>query len=290
VVLDGLNFPNGVITWRDGILVTAAPDILFASGTDGNPEATHKETLYTGFGEGNLQLRVNGLRWGLDNWIHCANGWSGGRPRSTRNGAPVDLEGRDLRIRPDDGLIETESGQSEYGRNCDDWGDWFGCDNSYPLFHFVLEERYMRRNPYVPAPAAKVQTYLPANPKVYPVSVGQKRYHSFDQAGHFTSACSTDFYRDNLLFNNTDHLHALVCEPVHNLVQHLLVNEDGVTFKSCRAGAENAPEFLASEDQWFRPVMARMGPDGAIWVVDMYRYMIEHPEWLPPEGRKELAP
>jgi putative heme-binding domain-containing protein len=68
------------------------------------------------------------------------------------------------------------------------------------------------------------------------------------------------------------------------------VEEDGVTFKARRAGVETDPEFIASEDQWFRPVMARMGPDGAIWVVDMYRYMIEHPDWLPAEGRKELAP
>jgi len=290
VFLDGLNFPNGIITWRDGILVTAAPDILFAADPGGKGMATKREVLYTGFREGNLQLRVNGLRWGLDNWLHCANGWSGGRPRSVKTGAEVELDGRDLRIRPDDGAIETESGQSEFGRNRDDWGDWFGCDNSYPLFHFVVEERYMRRNPYIPAPAAKVQTYLPANPMVYPVSRGQKRYHSFDQAGHFTSACSADFYRDNLVFNESGLMHALVCEPVHNLVQLLLVEEDGVTFKTRRAGGENDPEFLASEDQWFRPVMARMGPDGAIWVVDMYRYMIEHPDWLPPEGRKELAP
>src|SRR4029079_17122810 len=109
-------------------------------------------------------------------------------------GAQVELSGRDLRIQPDLGLIELESGQSEFGRNPDDWGDWFGCDNSYPLFQFVLEDRYMRRNPHVAAPEAKRQLYLPANPKVYPRSAEQKRYHSFEHASHFTSACSTDFY------------------------------------------------------------------------------------------------
>lgn len=290
VFLDGLNFPNGIITWRRGVIITAAPDIFYAEDTDGDGKADKREVLFTGFKEGNLQLRVNGLRWGLDNWLHCANGWSGGRPRSLKTGAEVDLSGRDLRIKPDEGLIEAESGQSEFGRNCNDWGDWFGCDNSYPLFHFALEDRYMRRNPYVAAAESKRQIYLPANPKVYPLSPGQKRYHSFEQAGHFTSACSTDFYRDDWLFARDGVEHAFICEPVHNLVQHLLVRTEGASFSATRAERDGEPEFLASEDQWFRPVMARPGPDGALWVVDMYRYMIEHPDWLPPEGRKELEP
>ncbi len=288
--LDALNFPNGLITWRKGVIVTAAPDIVYAEDTDGDGEADERKVLYTGFNEGNLQLRVNGLRWGLDNWLHCANGLSGGRARSPKIGITMNLSGHDLRLKADSELIELESGQSEFGRNCTDWGDWFGCDNSYPLFHFVLEDRYLRRNPHVAAPESKRQVYLPANPKVYPLSAGQKRYHSFEHAGHFTSACSTDFYRDELLFPRGDGEHAFTCEPVHNLVQHLVVTGEDVSFKARRAEAEGEPEFLASSDQWFRPVMARMGPDGAVWVVDMYRYMIEHPDWLPPEGRKELEP
>ncbi|MDA1274709.1 MAG: HEAT repeat domain-containing protein [Verrucomicrobia bacterium] len=288
--LEGLKFPNGIITWRNGVIVTAAPDIFYAEDTDGDGKADKREVLYTGFKEGNLQLRVNGLRWGLDNWLHCANGWSGGQPRSIKTGQEVNLNGRDVRLKPDDGLIEAESGQSEFGRNRDDWGNWFGCDNSYPLFHFVFEDRYMRRNPHVAATASKRQLFLPANPRVYPRSAGQKRFHSFEQANHFTSACATDFYRDDWLFPRDGGDHVFICEPVHNLVQHLRVREDGVSFSAVRAESEDEPEFLASEDQWFRPVMTRTGPDGALWVVDMYRYMIEHPDWLPPEGRKELEP
>lgn len=290
VFLDDVNFPNGILTWRNGVLVTAAPDIIFAADTDGDGKADVRQVLFTGFKEGNLQLRVNGLRWGFDTWVYCANGWSGGQPRSIKTGAQIDLSGHDLRIKPDDGSIDLQSGQTEFGRSRDDWGNWFGCDNSYPLFHFAFNDDYLRRNPYVAAPDAKRQLYLPANPKVYPRSKGQKRYHSFDQAGHFTSACSTDFYRDELLFPRGPVEHAFVCEPVHNLVQHLVVTEDGVHFTARRAEAKGESEFLASEDQWFRPVMARTGPDGALWIVDMYRYMIEHPDWLPPEGKRELAP
>jgi putative heme-binding domain-containing protein len=92
------------------------------------------------------------------------------------------------------------------------------------------------------------------------------------------------------LFDRAELEHVFTCEPVHNLVQHLVVRSDGTSFSAQRPESDGDTDFLASEDQWFRPVMARMGPDGALWVVDMYRYMIEHPDWLPPEGRKELEP
>jgi hypothetical protein len=77
---------------------------------------------------------------------------------------------------------------------------------------------------------------------------------------------------------------------VHNLVHHELLKRQGVSFSASRPEQEQESEFLASEDLWFRPTMTVTGPDGALWVVDMYRYMIEHPEWLPPEGKAELAP
>ena len=290
VFLDGLNFPNGILVWRKGAIVTAAPEIFYAEDTDGDGRADKRETLYRGFKEGNLQLRVNGLRLGLDGWVYCANGWSGGVAVSEKTGAKVDLSGRDLRIKPDTGEVEAIAGVSQFGRNQDDWGNWFGTDNSHPLFHYVLDDRYIRRNPYVAGPDAKRQLLTPANPKVFPRSRGQKRFHSFEHAGHFTSACSGQVYRDGLLFGRSDGTHAFVCEPVHNLVQHVVLREDGVSFVAGRAADEADFDFLASEDPWFRPVMSRTGPDGALWVVDMYRYMIEHPHWLSEEGQKELLP
>lgn len=288
--MDGVNFPNGIITWRNGVIITAAPDIFYAEDTDGDGRADRREVLYTGFNEGNLQLRVNGLRWGLDNWLHCANGWSGGEPRSIRAGAAININGQDLRIRPDDGAVEPESGQSEFGRNPDDWGNWHGCDNSHPLFQFMVEQRYLRRNPHIPSAETRRQLIPQSNPKVYPRSLGQKRYHSFEHASHYTSACSSDFYRDEWLFSRDGPPQVFVCEPVHNLVQRLSLrgpkNQTSLEVELTPSGHD----FLTSEDPWFRPVMARMGPDGALWVVDMYRHMIEHPDWLPPEGREELRP
>jgi putative membrane-bound dehydrogenase-like protein len=286
--MDNVNMPNGIITWRDGVIVTAAPEIFYAEDTNGDGKADVKKVLYKGFKEGNAQLRVNSLRFGLDNWLHCANGWSGGVISSFNSDAKLDLGRKDLRIRPDEGLIELESGVTQFGRNPDDWGNWFGCDNSHPLFHYVLEDRYLRRNPHVTLPDPKQQVIASANPKVYPLSREGKRYHSFEHAGHYTSACSAMIYRDELLFPRGADQHSFTCEPVHNLVQHNTIHESGPTFTAKHPADETDHDFVASEDPWFRPVMVRTGPDGALWIVDFYRYMIEHPDWLPPQGKAEL--
>jgi putative membrane-bound dehydrogenase-like protein len=289
VFLDDVRMPTGIVAWRKGVIVAAAPDIFYAEDADGDGKAEIKKVLYTGFKEGNPQLRVNSLRWGLDNWLYCANGWSGGVIKSTTTEDKIDISGRDCRIRPDDGRIEAISGVSQFGRNRNDWGDWFGVNNSFPLWHYVLEDRYTKRNPHIAPPDPISQLCLPRNPKIFPARAPEKRFHSFNESGRFTSACSAIIYQDDLLFPASAEMNAFTCEPFHNLVHHEIVNEKGVTF-SARADQEKDSEFIASEDRWFRPVMVRTGPDGCLWVVDMCRYMIEHPEWLPPEGKAELMP
>nr|MDQ3624156.1 HEAT repeat domain-containing protein [Verrucomicrobiota bacterium] len=291
---EGLNFPTGLLTWRDGVLVTAAPEILFLRDTDADGKADERRVLFRGFPEGNQQLRVNGLRWGLDNWIYCASGaHHGGYGTATQitsalTGQSVALGSRDCRIGPDAGSIEAQSGPTQFGRNRDDWGRWFGTQNSWPLWHYVLPDHYLRRNPHVAAPDPTRQIVTPKNPKVFPASPQEKRFHSFEEAGRFTSACSGMIYRDDLLFARGE-IHAFTCEPFHNLVQHYLLADAGVSFEARRVPADGA-DFFASEDRWCRPVMTRTGPDGALWIVDMYRYMIEHPDWLPAQGRAELLP
>jgi len=296
---DGLNFPNGLITWRDGIIVTAAPDILYLEDSDGDGRADKTEVLYTGLSEGNEQLRANGLRWGLDNWVYVAAGGHHGKHGadtkllSTRTGIETLVGSRDFRIRPDTGEVEAQSGPTQFGRNRDSWGRWFGTQNSHPLWHYVLPDHYLKRNPHFAAPEGRVQLPGGSNPPVFAASPPEKRYHSFQQAGRYTSACGGMIYRDSHLFPETETM-AFIAEPFHNLVQQLALRPDGVTFSAQRVGQrsddEKSPDFFASEDRWCRPVMIRTGPDGALWIADMYRYMIEHPHWLPQEGKDELLP
>lgn len=103
VFLENLKYPTGVLPWRNGVLVTCAPDIFYAEDTDGDGKADRREVLFTGFIEGNPQHRVNGLCWGLDNWVHCANGDNDGTIISLKTGRRQDIQGHDFRIRPNEG-------------------------------------------------------------------------------------------------------------------------------------------------------------------------------------------
>ncbi|MEX2213798.1 MAG: PVC-type heme-binding CxxCH protein [Phycisphaeraceae bacterium] len=287
VFLEGLNYPNGVLPWRKGVLITSAPDILYAEDIDNDGKADKREVLYTGFNEGNPQLRINGLAWGLDGWIYCANGLSHGVVKSTKTGATLDIRGRDLRIRPDTGELEAASGPSQFGRVRDDFGNWFGVDNSRLIIHYVLEDHYLRRNPHVPTPEPFIDLVTPRNPPCYPRGHKVERLHAPYMANRFTSACGIGIYRDTWLGDDM-YGQVFVCEPVHNLVTRRKLTPDGVTFKAERLSGEEQSEFLTSTDEWFRPVQVRTGPDGALYVVDMYRAVIEHPQWVPKDFNKQV--
>lgn len=298
---EGLSFPTGILPWKKGVLVTAAPMILYLEDTDNDGVSDAQHVLFEGFYEGNQQLRVNGLIRGLDNWIYCASGAHrsgyGGDSVviSKKTGEEVALGSRDFRFNPETGELDPQSGPSQFGRNRDDWGNWFGEMNSYPMWHYVLLDQYIRRNPYAASPDSRKQLVLPRNPKVYPYKALQKRFHNYQESGRFTSACGSMVYRDGLLFpeSDLDIIEIFTCEPFGNLVQHNRSSQEGVSFSVSIDGPvelEDGVDFFASKDRWSRPVMARTGPDGALWIADMYRYMIEHPQWLPKAGQDELRP
>ena len=94
-------------------------------------------------------------------------------------------------------------------------------------------------------------------------------------------------YRDDL-FGPEFVTTVFASEPVHNVVHREVLVRDGAGFTSHRAAGEEQSEFLASTDNWFRPITTKTGPDGALYVADMYRFVLEHPEWISPEMQARL--
>lgn len=283
--LDDLAIPSGLLPWRNGVLVACAPDILYVEDRDGDGKADHREVLFTGFREGNPQHRVNGFELGLDGWIYGANGDSGGEIRSMKTGATVSINGRDFRFRPDDGRFEAESGQTQYGRHRDDWGHWFGNNNPNWAWHYVLADSDLRRNPQFAVPDTKQM--LEADNKLYPVSRTLARFNEPHSANRVTSANSPTPYRDEL-FGPQFESSLFASDPVHNLVHRMVLEPSGASFLGKRGPDEAEQEFLASTDNWTRPTMLKTGPDGALWIADMYRAVIEHPEWIPDDWEAKL--
>jgi putative membrane-bound dehydrogenase-like protein len=288
VFLDGLAYPTGVMAWKRGALVCAAPEIIYAEDTDGDGKADVKKVLFSGFGPENQQWEVNGFSWGLDGWLYGASSIRNDVIKCIQSGREVNIGGRDFRMKPDSGEFEPAAGRTQFGRVRDDFGNWFGNENSMVLWHYPLAEQYLRRNPHVPSPNPRVMVAdYPNSGRVYPVSKTLKRFNDPGSVNHVTSGCNPAIYRDELL-GKEFYGNAFVCEPVHNLVHRLVLSEKGVTFSGRRAQGEEKSEFLASTDNWFRPVQVRTGPDGALWVVDMYRFVIEHPRWITPERLAQL--
>jgi putative membrane-bound dehydrogenase-like protein len=281
-------YPNGVMPWKGGVLVTAAPDILYFKDTKGDGKADVREVVWTGFSEGNQQHRVNGLQFGLDNWIYGANGDSGGnvRPGNQADAKRTSIRGSDFRFKTDFTGIEPVAGASQYANTFDDWGNRYMNNNSNHIYTAVLPLRYLGRNPSLSVAAVQemISDHGPAS-QVYPASRITERFNDYNTAGHFTSACSVTIYRGDGLgpdFRGN----AFCCEPVHNLVHRDLLVQKGASFTAKRA-YENK-EFLASTDTWSRPVNLCTGPDGMLYVVDMYRAVIEHPQWIPLEVQRRV--
>jgi putative membrane-bound dehydrogenase-like protein len=290
---EGLTFPNGVLPWRDGLIVTCAPDVLFLRDTNGDGVADERRVLLTGFDTtGSTQLRVNAPTLGPDGWIYFAAGLRGGMIISPEHPerAAVKMTG-DLRWQPFTGAVENVDGRSQYGQSFDDFGRRFICMNRLPVQQVVLESRWLRRNPLL----AFSDTVQDCNERVvktglrgggdgvqlFPLS--QNVTTADSHAGSFSAACGVLAWRGQGLPERYRGA-IFACDPTANLV-HL----DRLIPRGATCAAEPffaGREFLASPDDWFRPVFLANGPDDALYIADMTRKTIEHPDYLPEEVRK----
>jgi len=277
VFLEGLNFPNGVLAWGKGVLISATPDIIYAEDTTGDGRADVRKVLFTGFNQGNQQHRMNGFALGLDNWIHAANGDSGGTITSKATGKKTNINGLDFRFKMT-GEFEAVAGQTQFGRWRDDWGNWFGNNNPNWVWHYHVPIRYFARNPHLATPGMRRNVF--SSNRLFPISPRMERPNMPGAYGHVTSACSAQPYRGEL-FGPDFARSVFISEPVHNLVHREVLVPDGISFRGQRGEGEADREFLASTDNWFRPTQLQTGPDGALYIADMYRLVIEHPQWIP---------
>lgn len=278
IIADRISWPTGLALWDGGAFVTAAPNLLYL-------KAGARKVVQNGFGTQNVQGLANNPKWGLDNWFYGSGGSNGG----TIAPAGVGIAGRDFRFRPT-GEFEPLSGGGQFGSSSDDFGRRFVCSNSNSARHVVIDDAVLKFNPYyavsavtasiaAEGDAGTVYRRSPQEPwrvlrtklRAQGVVRGQ-----VEGVTTFTSATGIFFHKGRLY----------VGEVAHNLVHRKSLTPNGSTFRAERIDPES--EFLTSTDNWFRPVNFATGPDGALYICDMYREVIEHPHSLPDFIKKYL--
>lgn len=291
VFADELLFATGILPWKDGVIVTLAGEIAFFADRNGDGKADFKEVWFQGFSQENSQLRANHPTLGPDGYIYVANGLRGGTIVAAKaewrdKALPLPLAGFDFRFNPLTGEYGAVSGHGQYGLCFDDYGNRFICSNRNPVQHVVLEDHYTKRNPFFAVKTTVQDVAASAEQsKLYPLS--QTWTTSALHANQFTAACGVTIFRgDGLPPENKGN--AFTCDPTGNLVHRETLVAHGASFTSHPSDGQQ--EFLASTDSWFRPVDLANGPDGSLHIVDMYRAVIEHPDWMPVElrSRKDL--
>jgi putative membrane-bound dehydrogenase-like protein len=307
IFLDGLSWPTSVVPYDGGVFIAVVPDILYAKDTDGDGKADVRKVIFTGFGGQNVQALLNGMLWGLDGWIYGVSGGNGGEIKNLVHPErpPVSVRGRDFRFKPDGSAFQAISGGGQFGHAFDDWGHRFTCNNSNHIRQIVFPGREMDRDPaYVP-PAAILDIAVEGGAApVFRISppepwrLVRTRQRAADPEmrkrlpptelvpiGFFTSASGVTIYRGTA-FPPEYRRNAFMGDVGGNLVHRKTLTPAGSILTAKRA--DTGVEFLASTDNWFRPVNFANTPDGTLLILDMYRETIEHPESIPEPIKRHL--
>lgn len=308
VFADELSWPTAILCANDGVYIGATPNIYFLKDVDGDGISDQRETVFTGFGPQtgrlNVQGMLNSFRRTLDQRIHGAASSSGGliKSRLEPDAPTVNLAGSDFSFDPAGLDLRAETGGSQHGLTFDRWGRKFLCHNSDHIQAALFERRHIARNPNarfprgvvsigVEGPAAEVFRISPDEPwRIVRTrwrvagAVGGPVEGGGRVSGYFTSATGITIYEGDALPGQYQGA-AFIGDVGSNLIHRKIVDTTTLPPSARRHPSERNSEFLASTDNWFRPVQLGEGPDGGLYILDMYRETIEHP-WSIPESIK----
>ncbi|MBL9209992.1 MAG: c-type cytochrome [Opitutaceae bacterium] len=274
---DDLDYAQGIMVMQGGVVVTTNSGILFLRDDNGDGRADQTKVLFECSTSIYTDRQMSAPRRALDNWIYVNLGLQKKElsPPGQRD-RQISLT-NNFRFHPGTGEFGPAAGAGQFGRGDDDWGRAFFSMNRNPGLFAVLPLPYLQRNPLAFLTKSD-EDVVPAggDGKVHPLQ--NFRTTSSAHAGTFTAACGAYVYRGDALgeayANNL-----FVCEPTGALVTRWILEPAGPSFRARRATPGR--EFLASTDEWFRPVNTHSGPDGAFYVVDMYRRFLDGTRFFP---------
>ena len=269
----GLELVTSLVLYRDGVIVSQAPEVLRLRDTDGDGQADKVETLYTGFGTGDTHAVISNLRWGLDGWIYATVGYSRGDIYSGNANPLCGSEGV-IRFQPDGSALEQVSskGSNTWGMDFDWDGELFftQATSGDHLMHVVLPESVLARGKVGSTASFRVTE---DHKKSFPLMTWPKQaYVQIDVVGGYTAVSGSCLYTGGAWPARWNGSH-FCSEPTINVVHHDFLKPAGASYLATR---EKEEEFIGSRDLWFRPIHTRIGPDGALYVTDFCNQAVVH--------------
>jgi putative membrane-bound dehydrogenase-like protein len=274
VFAEGLSIPTSLCFVNGGLVVSQAPDMLFLRDTDGDGKADERKVLFTGFHTNDTHAGPSNLKYGHDNWIYAIIGYAGfdgevgGERHSFRQGF--------FRFRPDGSKLEflRSTNNNSWGVGLSEEGLLFGSTaNGCPSVYMPIPNRYYES---VRGMSPTVLENIADSNRFFPIT---EHVRQVDWHGGFTAGAGSALYTARTYPEHYWNKVAFVCEPTGHLAAAFTLHPDGTDFRS-----HNAWNLVASDDEWTAPILAEVGPDGQVWVIDWYNIIVQHNPT--PEGYK----
>lgn len=277
VFADKLSIPTSILRYGDGLIVTQPPHTLYLRDTNGDGICDQREILFSGWGTHDTHAGPSNLRYGLDNWIYGIVGYSGFRGtvageahrfsqgffrfrvQRPANGKPGDIVVTKLEF-----LRSTNN--NSWGVGISEEGLLFGSTaNGCPSVFMPLANRYYEG--VKGWSSAVLQNIAPDN-HFEPIT---EKVRQVDWHGGFTAAAGSAIYTARNYPPDFWNRVQFVCEPTGHLVAMFQLSPDGAGYRARYWG-----NLLASDDEWCAPIVAEVGPDGHVWVIDWYNFIVQH--------------
>ncbi|MCI0745471.1 MAG: ThuA domain-containing protein [Verrucomicrobia subdivision 3 bacterium] len=271
VFVEQLSIPTGFVFANSyegspGVIVIHSGKTEFFQDTNGDDKADERRVLFSGWGMGDTHATASNLRYGFDNWIWGTVGYSGFR--GTVGGKQIRFGQGIFRFKPDGSALEfvRSSNNNTWGLGITEDNIILGSTaNGNASMYMPIANRYYEAvNGWS---ASRLETIADSQ-RFYPLT---EHVRQVDFHGRYTAGSGSAIYTARNFPKEYWNRVQFVAEPTGHLLGKFHLEARGTDFI-----AHNGRNFAASDDEWISPVVAEVGPDGALWLSDWYNYIIQH--------------
>jgi uncharacterized protein len=265
IFADKLSIPTSILHVAGGLIVTQAPDTLFLQDTDGDDKADVRKVLFSGWGTKDTHAGPSNMRLGQGGWIYQTVGYSGFE--GTVGGERLSFKQSVLRFKPDGSKLEvlTSTSNNTWGLGLDETGEIvYSTANGEHSSYVGIPNRAFES---VRGWLGKGNARMADHQNMHPLA----KIRQVDWFGGFTAASGHAVYTARQFPPAYWNRIAFVTEPTGHLVHMDLLEPKGSGFVT-----RDRFNLFASTDEWTSPILAEVGPDGAVWVIDWYNYIVQH--------------